>query len=556
MLGNLNRFFSPPVFEDEDKTYRARILNIILLIMIPLSVIAAVNTLFFTNDRDLFFGILFASVFLLLAWTLLHFRYLILSSFLLPAALLMMMTFICYITYGIHSVELVGFALTMSLAGLLLGRRWPVIFAVAAFLSLGWVNYAEVNGIIVTPFSDLASYGEWLNAGFLLLVLGFVNQFTIGYLTDNLRRARLHEQALSQSNRELEAIQTSLTAQTSDLATVAALGERLNALLDLEVMLPELANRVKEYFGYLEARVYLMDQTAQVLVPQAGTTDQTEPIPLRSVESLIAQAARNRQVLISAKEPAAALKTEIAAPIMVEEQVLGILYGQAGPETGMGESTINIWRSLANQVAVAINNAQRFAETERALAEARALQERYVQQVWQAGGEREQECTYQRRGEPELPAPFRAQLKQLAQHQQQVAPVKPEEGADYSAVVAPIKLQDQVIGTMEFHELKPDRQWSEQELALVQVIADQVAQTAENLRLFEETQERAKREATIREITDKLRAAPNLDALLETAARELGQQLGVRHTVLELGINSKSFEPALSDSMPRSPKGQ
>jgi GAF domain-containing protein len=92
---------------------------------------------------------------------------------------------------------------------------------------------------------------------------------------------------------------------------------------------------------------------------------------------------------------------------------------------------------------------------------------------------------------------------------------------------------------MEFHELTPTRQWSEQELALVQAIAEQVAQTAENLRLFEDTQERAGREANIREITDKLRAAPNLDALLETASRELGQRLGVPQTVLELGVETE-----------------
>lgn len=542
MVGNLKHFFSPPVFDEEDKTYRARILNIILLIMTPLSVIAAVNAWLVINDRGLFFGILSVSIFLLLAWILLRFRYLVLSSFLLPASLLIIFTFICYTTNGIHSAELLGFVMAMSLAGLLLGRRWPVIFALVASLSLGWVNYAEVNGIIVTPFSGKASYGEWLNASFLLLVLGFVNQFTIGYLTDNLRRARLHEQALTQSNRQLEATQESLQARTAGLATVAALGERLNTLLNLETMLPELVNQVKNSFGYAEVRVYLLDQVAQTLVPQFETTDQSESIPLGSIESLAAQAARSRQVLTAIEEVTAGPGVGIAAPIMLEQRVLGVLYGQAGPEIGVDEGTINIWRSLANQVAVAINNAHRFAETERSLAEARSLQEQYIQRTWQTRAEREQEHTYQRQGEPELPEPIKAQLKQLAQSQQQAAPVRPEEGADYTAVVAPIKLQNQVIGTMEFHELNQSRRWSEQELSLVQVIADQVAQTAENLRLFDETRERAAREATIREISDKLRAAPTLDRLLETAARELGQQLGVRHTVLELGIETDRGE--------------
>jgi GAF domain-containing protein len=111
-----------------------------------------------------------------------------------------------------------------------------------------------------------------------------------------------------------------------------------------------------------------------------------------------------------------------------------------------------------------------------------------------------------------------------------------------SAVVAPIKLQNQVIGTIQLHQTDHQRQWSDQDLALIQTVVDQVAQTAENLRLLDETRERAGREQTIREITDKLRASPDLGALLETAARELGQQLGVRHTVLELGIEAEEFQ--------------
>ena len=85
----------------------------------------------------------------------------------------------------------------------------------------------------------------------------------------------------------------------------------------------------------------------------------------------------------------------------------------------------------------------------------------------------------------------------------------------------------------------------------MQAVTDQVGQTAENLRLFNETRERGRREQAIREVTDKLRAAPNLDMLLEIAAREIGQRLGVRHTVLELGTEAElsgngQYEPTVT----------
>lgn len=59
----------------------------------------------------------------------------------------------------------------------------------------------------------------------------------------------------------------------------------------------------------------------------------------------------------------------------------------------------------------------------------------------------------------------------------------------------------------------------------------------ERERLLAEAERRARHEQAIRDITDKLGAAPNLQALLETAARELGQRLEVPHTVLEVGID-------------------
>ena len=71
---------------------------------------------------------------------------------------------------------------------------------------------------------------------------------------------------------------------------------------------------------------------------------------------------------------------------------------------------------------------------------------------------------------------------------------------------------------------------------MIEAVIDQVAQSAETLRLFDETRRRAGREQTIREITDKLRAAPNLERLLEIATMEISQRFPTAHAGLKLGI--------------------
>ena len=280
-------------------------------------------------------------------------------------------------------------------------------------------------------------------------------------------------------------------------------------------------------------------------------------IAISAPKSLVAQAARTGQVTkvdnVLADEgwlPNPLLpdtQAEMAVPITLEGQVVGVLDVQENEIGGLDESDANLLRSLANQMAVAIRNAHLFAEVETALAEAQAAQQHYAEQAWVKvlGAHQGAEYYYHRPGTPDLPEPIVTRFEKEMLDQSQVADT-PNDSTDVSppavssSLAAPIKLQDQTIGLIQLYDTEKPHQWSEQEMALVQAVVDQVAQAAENLRLFEETRERAGREQTIREITDKLRAAPTLDVLLETASRELGQRLGVPQTVLELGIDTAS----------------
>jgi ABC-type sugar transport system substrate-binding protein len=234
-------------------------------------------------------------------------------------------------------------------------------------------------------------------------------------------------------------------------------------------------------------------------------------------------------------------KAEISAPIVLEGQVEGVLDVQVDKVGGLDESDAALLQSLANQVAAAIRNARLFTEVETALADIRAAQERYITQSWQQfrPAQPSAERLYVQPGKPELAEDILNQTRNKALVQQHPAIVSLDGESNAKPLVAPISLGGKTIGALQLHKIDAEdnsRLWSEQDLDFVETILDQVAQTAENLRLFGETQERASREQTIRMITDKLRASPNLGALLETAARELGQRLGVRHTVLELGV--------------------
>jgi GAF domain-containing protein len=109
-------------------------------------------------------------------------------------------------------------------------------------------------------------------------------------------------------------------------------------------------------------------------------------------------------------------------------------------------------------------------------------------------------------------------------------------------------LGDRTIGALQLHRAgtaasditeRGNQRWNDADLNFVQAVLDQVAQSAENLRLFEETQERAGRERVIREVTDRLRVAPNLDRLLEIATTEISHLFPVAHAELSLHVEGQ-----------------
>jgi PAS domain S-box-containing protein len=109
-----------------------------------------------------------------------------------------------------------------------------------------------------------------------------------------------------------------------------------------------------------------------------------------------------------------------------------------------------------------------------------------------------------------------------------------------ASIVAPIALRGQVIGTLNLQDIAPNRNWTAEEIALVETVSEQLALTVETLRLFDDTRRRATREQLTRQITDKMRVAPDVDTIIQTGLTELAKALGVSRTYVKLSPSLKS----------------
>ncbi|NIV34328.1 MAG: GAF domain-containing protein, partial [Anaerolineae bacterium] len=103
-----------------------------------------------------------------------------------------------------------------------------------------------------------------------------------------------------------------------------------------------------------------------------------------------------------------------------------------------------------------------------------------------------------------------------------------------AGVAVPITLRGQTLGVIGIETETGDRQWTEDEIALLATVSEQLGQALESARLFADTERTAERERLIGDITAKIRASTDVQDILETTAEELGRALGTSRALVRL----------------------
>ncbi len=72
-----------------------------------------------------------------------------------------------------------------------------------------------------------------------------------------------------------------------------------------------------------------------------------------------------------------------------------------------------------------------------------------------------------------------------------------------------------------------------------ETLAGQAAVALESMRLLEETQRRAERERLIAEVTRSFRETLDVETVLQTAAREIGERLNLSELIVQIGVDEQ-----------------
>ncbi|MFN8421400.1 MAG: GAF domain-containing protein [Anaerolineae bacterium] len=194
-----------------------------------------------------------------------------------------------------------------------------------------------------------------------------------------VENARVHGQVQTARRAEQSALQDS-ERRADELKLVADVSAAASAILDIETLLPSVADLTNSTFDLYHTHIYLLDERFEYLVLAAGAGEagrimktQGHRIALRNQGSLVARAGRSRRTVVVNDVHQAVdwmpnpllpdTQSEMALPMVVGNALIGVLDVQSDKLDFFTDSTVMVQTALADQIAIAIQNARLFQET-------------------------------------------------------------------------------------------------------------------------------------------------------------------------------------------------
>jgi GAF domain-containing protein len=198
---------------------------------------------------------------------------------------------------------------------------------------------------------------------------------------------------------------------------------------------------------------------------------------------------------------------------------VGALDVQSTERGAFTNEDVQMLSLLADQVSLAIENARLFDETRAALTEAEAISRQFTREAWGRIPQEHKLLGYRYNIAGAVPLTEPVDMSEPGKAKNR------DNQKKASQTVVPIELRGETIGTLVVQSPSAD-ELNQEQINLIKAVAERVALSAENARLFEETTRRAERERLVSDITGKIRSVNDPQTMIQTAMEELRKALG------------------------------
>lgn len=409
---------------------------------------------------------------------------------------------------------------------------------------------------MIHPIGVLTEAASAIAAGDLSRKAEVTSQDEIGVLatTFNTMTAQLRDLIGSLEQR--------VESRTKALTSVAEVGTAASTILETNKLLQMVVDLAKERFEFYHAHIYLMNEAGDALVLTSGAgdvgkqmVDKGFSIPLNREQSLVARAAREKKgVTVNDVTTAPDFlpnpllphtRSELAVPMMIGEQVIGVFDVQSETVGRFTDSDIAVQTTLAAQVASTIQNARSYTELQRSQALLSDALKAARLGNWEYDFEKDL-FTFS----DEFYAIFRTTAEQVGGYKISSADyakhfVHPDDAPLVGAEIQKVlDAKDRHFTTHLEHRIIFSNGETGYIAVNINVERDENGKIVrwyganqditERRQLEELNRERARQQESINMITQRIQAATTVESALQIAARELGHALGMKPTLVTL----------------------
>jgi GAF domain-containing protein/HAMP domain-containing protein len=417
-----------------------------------------------------------------------------------------------------------------------------VVVAAATIVSL------VLSQVLTNPLNKLTETARQVSAGNLKArapktPVGEVNVLAEAFniMTSQLREMLGGLEArVSERTAELEIAHQESQRRAAQFEAIAQVARGISASQDLETLLPRITEVISEHFGFYHVGIFLLDDEKEFAVLRAANSPGGQKMLAREHKlkvgetGIVGHATSRGKARIALDTGKDAVyfdnpdlpdtRSEMALPMIVGDQIIGALDVQSTEPNAFSREDIDTLSTLADQVAIAIQNARLYEETRTALAQSQALYQQFTQAGWRQ---------------------FRKSQKWIGiRHSKQKAelitdPLSETAQKENGSLNLPINLRGQKIGELKI-DANEKHKWNQDDIDIASAIIERAAIALENARLLEEAQRRAAREFATSEVANKISSSTNIDTILRSTVEELGRKIPGAQVAFEISSESQN----------------
>lgn len=357
----------------------------------------------------------------------------------------------------------------------------------------------------------------------------------------------------------------------SELRGLITLNQILSEGTTLSELLNFTLNIVNEQLGYFFAKIYLVEPYSGVLTLMADAGGDREPeqrrVSLNST-SILAEVARSgRTQRIGMDAPPArrtefspSARAELLIPLRANGQVVGVLDVQSVNPSAFTAQEIEGLETLSAQIALGILSLQQRSRLDQSERDQQELIEqvrsgsREIERLVQEVSGKAWQSFIQSRADKAVSFDWNGDMITTSDKPLMLPPRTRQGFAPHvetrgkvQVLIVPIVSRGQPLGVMEF-TAPPGEFWDERSLELARAIAQRLALSLDNLRLYEQAQLAVTREQIANSVATQLQSKSDVDMLVTTAVDAFQQALGALQTSVRLGIPISEAKNKQTDS--------